>query len=153
MPLVTGVSSPSHGFFFAGLCALRGIFLYSGNSVLQLDIGVIIEAKAGKCKGTHCSIFLLMRLAQEYSPLDCRICLYRNVPSPLLGILSDLCGLFLNVTAKHAESTKSLKRKSLSSSPSPLLCVLSGLCGLFFNVTAKHAENAEGFISTFWFCV
>ena len=132
-----------------------------------------------------------MRLDREYSPLDCCICLYRNLPSPLLCvlgglcglffnatakhaestkslkrkslpsapspllcILSDLCGLFLNVTVKHAESTKSLKRKSsLSSAPSPLLCVLSGLCGLFLNVTAKHTENAEGFISTFCFCV
>ena len=90
-----------------------------------------------------CSIFLLMRLAREYSPLDCCICLYRNVPAPLLCVLSGLCGLFFNATAKRAESTKSLKRKSLSSAPSPLLCVLGGLCGLFFNVTAKHTESIK----------
>ena len=51
-PPVTGMSSTfskrQH------ICVLEKVFLCCGNPVLQLNIGIIIGATAGKCNYAHC---------------------------------------------------------------------------------------------------
>lgn len=49
---ITSMSSPLHGFV-AGVCAFEGYFLYCGNSVLWLNMSIIIGEKVHQVNLSH----------------------------------------------------------------------------------------------------